>query len=43
MSDAELAARIAELERLVLRLAERIFLAHEVLGRMAERKEMRGR
>lgn len=29
----------ASLRRLVLRLAERIFAAHEVIGRKAERRE----
>lgn len=32
-------AEIARLRALALRLAERIFLAHEILGRLAEKKE----
>jgi len=35
--------RIAELEDMVRRLAERIYLAHEVIGMLAERKEVRGK
>lgn len=38
MTDANLKARIAELESLVLRLADRILAAHEVLARLAEKK-----
>ena len=43
-STAEIAAaraRVAELEALVLRLAARVHAAHEVIGRLAERKEVR--
>lgn len=38
MSAEEFAARIAELEAFVLRLAERIYAAHEVLANLAEKK-----
>lgn len=36
--DDDLRKRIAELEELIVRLANRIYLAHEVLANRAERK-----
>ncbi len=40
MSDAE---RIAQLERLVMALGDKLLIVAEHLGRLAERKEVRGK
>jgi transcriptional regulator with XRE-family HTH domain len=37
--EGNLRREIAERDEMILRLAERIFLAHEIIGKMAERKE----
>lgn len=38
----ELRGRVAELERLVAALADRVYAAHEVLANLAERKRGKG-
>ncbi len=40
-SDEDFASAVDELKAFVLRLCERIHAAHEIIGRRAERREVR--